>query len=91
MIRHKDIPSDFKGRKYLQQLIKQGKIRLAGNAKLKIYGRLDCKSGRRMLRENRVFFRDEEEAMELDFRPCAHCLDDRYQWWKLGIARLRHK
>ncbi|HEX4851811.1 MAG TPA: Ada metal-binding domain-containing protein [Puia sp.] len=64
---------------------------MAGNANLKIYGRLDCRSGKRMQRKNRVFFEDEAEAIQRGFRPCGHCMHERYQSWKLGTARLRHK
>lgn len=40
----------------LRSLIRQGKINFGGNRKLKIYGLLKCKSGKRMKKENRVFF-----------------------------------
>lgn len=56
--------------------IKKRKIVLGGNKKLKIYGLLNCKSGKRMKRENRVFFSNEKEAVELGYRPCGHCLSE---------------
>jgi methylphosphotriester-DNA--protein-cysteine methyltransferase len=62
------------------------KITIAGNRSLKIYGTLHCKSGKRMKRENRVFFVDEREAMTSGFRPCGHCLPDKYREWKLKMA-----
>jgi hypothetical protein len=40
----------------LVRLLKSKKIVLAGNKKLKIYGSLDCRSGKRMKKMNRVFF-----------------------------------
>lgn len=58
---------------------KKGNIRFAGNAKLKIYGTLKCKSGKRMKIENRVFFSTEQEAIENGFRPCGNCLRSQYQ------------
>ncbi len=59
-------------------------IRLGGNRKLKIYGRLSCSSGKRMNKENRVFFKDEKEAIELGYRPCGHCMKAAYHNWKNG-------
>jgi hypothetical protein len=41
---------------YLRNKIKNAEICLGGNRKLKIYGTLKCASGKRMKRENRVFF-----------------------------------
>jgi hypothetical protein len=38
-----------------------------------VYGSLDCKSGTRMKPENRVFFRSEDDAIKLGFRPCLNC------------------
>ncbi len=56
------------------QLIRERKIRFAGNVKLKIYGKLNCWSGKRMKKENRVFFENETEAIQSGFRPCGHCM-----------------
>jgi len=44
-----------------------------------------------MKKERRVFFESEEEAILLDYRPCAHCMRKSYLAWKEGEARLRHK
>lgn len=57
----------------LKRLLRKGEILLVGNMRLKIYGTLRCYSGKRMKRENRVFFRDEEEARLLGYRPCKNC------------------
>jgi methylphosphotriester-DNA--protein-cysteine methyltransferase len=65
--------------------IKQRKIRFGGNLKLKIYGTLSCASGKRMKRENRVFFLSENEAIEKGFRPCGYCMKEKYQKWKNGF------
>ncbi|TGN09834.1 Ada metal-binding domain-containing protein [Leptospira ilyithenensis] len=77
MIRHNQI-SDTELRKQIRNRI----IVLGGNAKLKIYGKLGCKSGKRMKRENRVFFSSEKEAIHRGYRPCGHCLKEDYQNWK---------
>ena len=45
----------------------------AGWKKGKIYGRLDCKSGMRMKKENRVFFFSKEDAVACGYRPCKNC------------------
>lgn len=69
MIHHSDLTKSD-----LRTLIKQGDATLGGNRKLKIYGILTCGSGKRMKRENRVFFRNEEEALAAGFRACKNCL-----------------
>jgi methylphosphotriester-DNA--protein-cysteine methyltransferase len=66
----------------ISKLIRSGTITLAGNQRLKIYGTLYCSSGKRMNQQNRVFFADEEEAIEAGFRPCGHCLHSKYLKWK---------
>jgi methylphosphotriester-DNA--protein-cysteine methyltransferase len=69
MIRHDDLTKSE-----LLMLIQQGAITLAGNRRLKIYGKLTCASGRRMKKENRVFFKNTAEALENGFRPCGNCM-----------------
>ncbi len=76
MIRHTDI-----SRSELRLKINGGEIRFAGNARLKIYGRLSCASGKRMKRANRVFFADQAEAVRAGFRPCGHCMRAAYRDW----------
>lgn len=51
--------------------------RFAGNATHKIFGRLTCKSGRRMFPENRVFFLSWEDAVAAGYRPCKACHPER--------------
>jgi methylphosphotriester-DNA--protein-cysteine methyltransferase len=81
MLRHLEIgPED------LHQKIRQKRISLGGNLKLKIYGKLNCKSGKRMKKQNRVFFSSEEEAIEHNFRPCGHCMKSKYKTWKNGLV-----
>lgn len=65
--------------------IKHHKIHFGGNRKLKIYGTLSCTSGKRMKKENRVFFRTEEEALENGYRLCRHCMRTLYKKWKDGF------
>jgi methylphosphotriester-DNA--protein-cysteine methyltransferase len=66
--------------------IRQGEIRLGGNRNLKIFGTLDCKSGQRMKKVNRVFFLSEQETREYGYRPCGHCMSAAYKNWKYGIV-----
>ena len=80
MIRHIDI-ADAE----LRIRIRKGKILSGGNIKLKIYGKLNCQSGKRMKRENRIFFSSVKEAIENGFRPCGHCLKGEYKNWKQEI------
>ncbi len=66
----------------LRSKIRCGEITLAGNRKLKIYGKLNCSSGKRMKRGYRVFFASEQKAREWGYRPCGHCLKSEYSKWK---------
>ena len=67
----------------LHKLIAAGKITLGGYKKIKIYGTLTCKAGKRMHTQNRVFFSDEQEAINNGYRPCGRCMHQQYQTWKL--------
>lgn len=69
----------------LRSKIRQQEIRFGGNRKLKIYGTLRCKSGKRMELENRVFFSSEQEAKQQNYRPCGHCMKTEYKKWKDGF------
>ncbi|TDQ08884.1 Ada metal-binding domain-containing protein [Pedobacter metabolipauper] len=69
----------------LRNKLKEKTIRFGGNCKLKIYGTLQCKSGKRMKRENRVFFQSEEDALLNSYRPCGSCMSSEYKKWKDGI------
>jgi methylphosphotriester-DNA--protein-cysteine methyltransferase len=77
VICHQDIEN-----RNLHSLIRSGKILMAGNAKLKIYGKLNCASGKRMKAANRIFFKNEEEALQTGFRPCGNCMRQAYKDWK---------
>lgn len=66
----------------LRMLIHTGVIVLAGNRNLKIYGTLECLTGKKMKKYNRIFFTSEREAREKGFRPCGHCLKSKYLNWK---------
>ena len=74
MVRHSEISVEE-----LRRKIRQNEICFGGNKKLKIYGTLQCKSGKRMKKGNRVFFGAEKEAINKGFRPCGHCMKDKYQ------------
>lgn len=82
MIQHSQISSEN-----LRSKIHSREIRFGGNEKLKIYGLLGCRSGKRMKMENRVFFKNEEEALQNNYRPCGHCMRETYQQWKESIAK----
>ncbi|MDH4091890.1 MAG: metal-binding protein [Cyclobacteriaceae bacterium] len=77
MIEHQD----YRPQK-IRSLIRSGAIFWAGNKRNKIYGTLSCKLGKRIKKENRVFFKTEAEAILLRFRPCAHCSWTHYGIWK---------
>lgn len=79
VINHKDI--DFS---VLHTLILKGEISFAGNRKLKIYGLLTCASGKRMKKENRVFFKDAWEARGFGYRPCGRCMKEAFERWRQG-------
>lgn len=68
--------------KNLGILIRKGAISLGGYKKARIYGLLTCSSGKRMKVENRVFFKDEKEAIAAGYRPCGNCLPEKYKQWK---------
>lgn len=68
MVKHTEI----KGSVF--NLFRKKDIQWAGNARLKIYGKLSCWSGKRMKKENRVFFKTEAEAIKFGFRRCGHCM-----------------
>jgi methylphosphotriester-DNA--protein-cysteine methyltransferase len=68
----------------LRKKIKAREIYFGGHKHLKIYGTLRCRSGKRMKRENRVFFASEKEALDAGYRPCGHCLKQNYLNWKNG-------
>jgi methylphosphotriester-DNA--protein-cysteine methyltransferase len=77
MINH----SELNARELLKK-IKQKEIGFGGNKKLKIYGTLNCASGKRMKIKHRVFFISEKEALEHGYRPCRNCLHKKYKIWK---------
>jgi len=76
MIKHAEL-----SREDLRNQIKNNQICFGGNAGLKIYGRLCCKSGKRMKMQHRVFFKSEKEALEHGYRPCGNCLNKKYKEW----------
>jgi methylphosphotriester-DNA--protein-cysteine methyltransferase len=70
----------------LRKKIRENKILFGGNKNLKIYGMLSCKSGKRMKKQNRVFFVSEKEAINSGYRPCGHCMKIKYKKWKDGLV-----
>ena len=68
-------------------LRQQGEFNFGGHKKLKIYGRLDCPSAKRHIAKghyvnHRVFFKNEQEAIQNGFRPCGCCMKKEYKEWK---------
>lgn len=62
---------------------------LGGHRRSKGYGRLDCPTALRWIAKghyvrHRVFFADEPTAIAAGYRPCGHCLPERYAEWKAG-------
>jgi len=79
--------TDAERRTRIGTLIRTGEITLGGYRKDRIYGLLSCASGKRIKVENRVFFRDEVEALSAGYRPCGHCLPEEYRRWKAAKDR----
>ena len=76
MIRHKRIDDSE-----VLKVIKSALIRYGGKRKQKIYGTLTCKSGKRMKRQNRVFFGNRKDAINNGYRPCGNCMKETYREW----------
>jgi methylphosphotriester-DNA--protein-cysteine methyltransferase len=88
MLNHVDIGSSTGGRpKQTRKLVREGVIKFGGYRPKKIYGLLSCSSGKRMKPENRVFFKNEQEAINAGYRPCSHCLQEKYIEWKSKMRR----
>jgi methylphosphotriester-DNA--protein-cysteine methyltransferase len=86
MYNHIELGKDVAERKRnLNSLIRSRAIALGGYRKDRIYGQLSCSSGKRMKIENRVFFKDEAEALEKGYRPCGNCLTEKHKKWKQGL------
>lgn len=75
-------PTPFARLRALAVLVQTGALTRAGHRPGRIYGQLSCRSGKRMKAENRVFFRNEAEALAAGYRPCAVCLPAAYNAWK---------
>ena len=61
-------------KKKLASLIRSRETNYGGYKKTRIYGLLSCKSGKRMKTTNRVFFKNEQQAVSAGYRPCGACL-----------------
>ncbi|HUP10934.1 MAG TPA: Ada metal-binding domain-containing protein [Niastella sp.] len=84
MIRHIELGNDVAARQAaVWRLIHNKEIGLGGYGPGKIYGTLRCASGKRVKAKNRVFFKNEAEAIAAGYRPCAHCMREKYLKWKL--------
>jgi Metal binding domain of Ada len=61
---------------------------LGGHRKSKLYGKLTCPAALRAIAaggyaRNRVFFADEGTAVAAGYRPCAVCMPDAFQAWRI--------
>lgn len=72
----------------VRALIRAKVITLGGNRRLKIYGLLNCRSGKRMHKENRVLFTSVHDAKHKGYRPCGHCMKKEYTLWKKSNGSL---
>jgi hypothetical protein len=66
---------------------------LGGHRRLRLYGRLDCRSALSYISkghyvEHRVFFKDEATAISAGYRPCSRCMPQEYRAWKAAGTRL---
>jgi methylphosphotriester-DNA--protein-cysteine methyltransferase len=87
MIHHIDLgQSPFERSRNLRSLIAGGQISFAGNCKLRIYGTLQCSSGKKMKANNRMFFTDKHEAEKYGYRPCGHCMRKAYLLWQVKLS-----
>jgi len=73
-----------------EQLISKFPGTLGGHKKLKIYGKLDCPSALRHIKNGhytnyRVFFEDEQTASDAGYRSCGICMKKEYKNWKNKI------
>lgn len=83
MLKHIDMGAGAtERRKQTGKLIRKGMITLGGYEPGKIYGLLSCPAGKRMKLTNRIFFKDEQEAITAGYRPCGRCLNKKYREWK---------
>ena len=60
---------------------------LGGHRGTRICGRMDCPAALRAIAKGgyvtqRVFFADEQTAIQAGFRPCGACLPEKYAAWK---------
>ena len=44
-----------------------------GNSETKVFHTLDCGHGKRIKKENRVYFKTRAEAIEAEYTPCKVC------------------
>jgi methylphosphotriester-DNA--protein-cysteine methyltransferase len=72
-------------------MIRKGNISFAGNRKLKIFGSLTCASGKKMKKDNRVFFKTRDDALQSGYRPCGHCMITAYREWKKDNCGINSK
>jgi len=87
MIKH----TDKLEKSEIKRLLKSGEVTMGGHRKLKIYGHLNCPNAKKWIDKGhyvaqRVFFKDEAEAIENNYRPCGCCMKKEYKVWKENQA-----
>ncbi|MCX3263557.1 Ada metal-binding domain-containing protein [Pedobacter agri] len=82
IIKHQEISASE-----LRKKVRNRQICFGGNAALKIFGLLSCKSGKRMKVKNRVFFKTESDALSYGYRPYGHCMYAKYTKWNYSAAQ----
>lgn len=70
--------------------------KLGGHKGLKVYGKLDCPTAIKWIEKgyyvtNRVFFKDEYDAIMAGYRPCGSCQKEKYQEWKTDPEKYKQK
>lgn len=66
----------------VRAMLKCGDIKFAGHKGYKVWGLLTCATGKKMKRENRVFFTSQEAAEKNGYRPCGSCQRAAFNRWK---------
>lgn len=61
--------------------VRAGEINLIGHSRRKTYSLLSCATAQRIKVKYRVYFKNEDEAKKEGYRPCGHCLGDKYRVW----------
>lgn len=53
----------------------QAEIRFVGNKNSRVYHKENCNSVKNMNEKNKVFFSNEKEATDANYKPCGNCMN----------------